>query len=94
MRKKLYNWQIILSSIESLFLHFLKQEMGENTVLIPETNVSLYKVWAMLIDIIFMLGDREKKHLGRGFCVWFISFFVYLFQEMAEFKNHSKQAST
>lgn len=31
--------------------------MGENA---PKTNVSLYKDWAMLIDIIFMLGDREK----------------------------------
>lgn len=37
--------------------------MGENTVLIPETSVSLYKVWAMLIDIIFMLSDREKNNV-------------------------------
>lgn len=34
--------------------------MWKNIVLIPENNANLYKDWAMLLDIIFMLGDREK----------------------------------
>jgi len=43
--------------------------MWKNIVLIPENNVSLYKTWATLLDIIFMFDDREKIIFRRLFCV-------------------------